>query len=237
MIKVEYTKISKDFFEYVLSKKGYTITELGEDFDIERTGRTIRRALKQGKMKTDLLDRIAKKIDVAPSYLSGEEYILHKSMIKKLYGNFEMSAIRIEDYPYLKAEKSDYKINDYLKNILMFYDISLSQYESFEFEKKIEFLHALDDAIVPILGCFFANDAFGRSTASSLLFNDIQIDSYTENHYLKMYLKELKEKWSVNPPDHKTSNEIRKMSLDDIQDLDMKLKNLDIGNSFNRFLD
>ena len=121
-------------------------------------------------------------------------------------------------------EKDEYQINDFLKNVLMLYDISLMQYEHFPFERKIEFLRSLDTAIVPIINNFFIRDAYGNAGLPNLQLNSIQIDQYEEEHYMNIWLQQRKEEFISHPPKWRTSKDIGKMSLSEIQALDMELQ-------------
>ena len=64
--------VNKQRFFEVLKWRNCSIRKLGEAYEqIERTEKTIRRCLDAGEMPPDLLDRIAKYLDVHPNYLSG----------------------------------------------------------------------------------------------------------------------------------------------------------------------
>lgn len=86
--------------------------------------RTIRRALEKGEMHKDLLEQIAKKINIDPSFLSGEIY--HSCFRYDNEGLIDaaLSKLTISDYPYFKKEQTGYQADEYIKHVLMFYDIS-----------------------------------------------------------------------------------------------------------------
>lgn len=216
--------IDSEFFKKALKDKKSSIRKLGGNGNVIKSERTIRRALKAGKMSRNLLDSIAKEIDVYPAYLSGEIKLSRCSIKDDVLRDVALSSLRINDYPYFKKEKDEFQINDFLKNVLMLYDITLGQYENFPFERKIEFLRALDNAMVPVIDHFFIQDAYGNADLPNLQLNSVQIDYYEENHYMDIWLQKRKEEFISHPPKFRTSKDIEKMSLSEIQDLDMELQ-------------
>lgn len=228
-----YVPIEKKFFMQILKKKKSSIRKLGSNDKIINTERTIRRALNAGKMHRDLLNSIAKELDVYPAFLSGEIYLSRCSIQDDVLRNIALSSLRINNYPYFMKEKDEYQINDFLKNVLMLYDISLMQYEHFPFERKIEFLRALDTAIVPIINNFFIQDAYGNAGLPNLQLNSMHIDQYEEEHYINIWLQQRKEEFISQPPKRHTSKQIEKMSLSEIQALDMELQTEDFINDDN----
>lgn len=219
-----YVTIEKEFFMQTLKKKKSSIRKLGSNDKIINTERTIRRALNAGEMSRDLLNSIAKELDVYPAFLSSEIYLSICSIKDEVVRNFALSSLRINNYPYFIQEKDEYQINDFLKNILILYDISLVQYEHFSFERKIEFLRALDTAMVPVINHFFKQDAYGNSGLPNLHLNSMHIDQYEEDHYMNIWLQQRKKEFISDPPKWCTSEEIKKMSLSEIQALDMELQ-------------
>lgn len=219
-----YVTIDKDFFMKTLNEKKSSIRKLGKNGNVINTERTIRRALNAGKMSIGLLDSIAKELDVYPAFLSGEIYLSICSKKDDVLRHVALSSLRINNYPYFMKEKDGYQINYFLKNVLMLYDISLAQYENFPFERKIEFLRALDTAMVPVIDHFFIQDAYGNAGLPNLQLNSIDIDQYEEEHYMNIWLQQRKEEFISHPPKWRTSKDIEKMSLSEIQALDMELQ-------------
>lgn len=222
-----YVPIDKKFFMQTLKEKKSSIRKLGSNDKIINTERTIRRALNAGEMSRELLNSIAKELDIYPAFLSGEIYLSICSIKNDVIRNIALSSLRINNYPYFMKEKDEYQINDFLKNVLMLYDISLMQYEYFPFERKIEFLRALDTAIMPVINHFFIQDAYGNAGLPNLQLNSMRIDQYEEEHYMNIWLQQRKEKFISQPPKWHTSKQIEKMSLSEIQALDMELQSED----------
>ena len=219
-----YVPIDKKFFMQTLKEKKSSIRKLGSNDKIINTERTIRRALNAGEMSRELLNSIAKELDIYPAFLSGEIYLSICSIKNDVIRNIALSSLRINNYPYFMKEKDEYQINDFLKNVLMLYDISLMQYEYFPFERKIEFLRALDTAIMPVINHFFIQDAYGNAGLPNLQLNSMRIDQYEEEHYMNIWLQQRKEEFISHPPKWRTSKDIEKMSLSEIQALDMELQ-------------
>ena len=72
--------VNKERFMGVLNLRNCSIRKLGEAYEeIERTEKTIRRCLDNGEMPPDLLNRIAKYLDVHPDYLSGVDVYKRQS--------------------------------------------------------------------------------------------------------------------------------------------------------------
>lgn len=219
-----YVTIEKDFFMQTLKEKKSSIRKLGRNEKIINSERTIRRSLNAGEMSRDLLNSIAKELDVYPAFLSGEIYLSICSKKDDLLRHAALSSLKINNYPYFMKENDEYQINYFLKNVLMLYDISLAQYEHFPFERKIEFLRTLDTAIVPVIDHFFIQDAYGNAGLPNLQLNSIHIDQYEEEHYMNIWLQQRKEEFISHPPRWWTSKDIEKMSLSEIQALDMELQ-------------
>lgn len=200
-----YVPIDKKFFMQTLKEKKSSIRKLGSNDKIINTERTIRRALNAGEMSRELLNSIAKELDIYPAFLSGEIYLSICSIKNDVIRNIALSSLRINNYPYFMKEKDEYQINDFLKNVLMLYDISLMQYEYFPFERKIEFLRALDTAIMPVINHFFIQDAYGNAGLPNFQLNSMRIDQYEEEHYMNIWLQQRKEKFISQPPKWHTS--------------------------------
>ena len=63
-------RLDPQWFMWVLEHRGRSIRSLGQS--IGWNEKTIRRAIKDGKISSELLEEIAREIDVHPDYLAGE---------------------------------------------------------------------------------------------------------------------------------------------------------------------
>lgn len=92
--------VNKEHFIEVLKLKNSSIRKLSEAYEeIKRTEKTIRRCLDNGEMPPDLLNRIAKYLNVHPDYLSG----LYNNKADRIEDDFlrimYRSSIKPEKYP------------------------------------------------------------------------------------------------------------------------------------------
>ncbi len=101
--------VNKKRFMEVLKLRKCSIRKLGDAYDeIERTEKTIRRYLDKGEMPPDLLDKIAKFLNVHPDYLSGV-YDTKADQIEDAYlHSLFHSSINPEKYPYLLKARRFY---------------------------------------------------------------------------------------------------------------------------------
>lgn len=103
--------INKQRFLEVLKMRNCSIRKLGEAYEqIERTEKTIRRCLNNGEMPPDLLERIAKYLNVHPDYLSGVYDNAADRIEDKFLKALSKSFIKPERYPYLLKAKKRYRL-------------------------------------------------------------------------------------------------------------------------------
>ena len=62
-------KIDPEWFKWVIHRLDSSIRKLGADADIDRTEKTILRAVKSGTIRPELLDQIAKKLESTQTIL------------------------------------------------------------------------------------------------------------------------------------------------------------------------
>ena len=158
----------KRFFE-VLKARGSSIRKLGEAYnEIQRTEKTIRRYLDEGKMPPDLLDRIARYLNVHPDYLSGaydekadrieDEYLRH----------LFLRSVKPEKYPYLLKAREDIDYIRYFEDILTMNHISMEQFRTLDPMERVLFRRELVLAILEVIAKHFEVDSLGDSIADSL---------------------------------------------------------------------
>lgn len=223
---IEKIDIDKTIFMSIIKQCKSSIIKLGECEEIECTERTIRRALNEGKMTPRFLDQIAKHLNVDSRLLSGE---LHKqacSYKDDLIKNICLAQLRVEKHPYYnqrKAELNKQPIEELLEQILSLFEISFSQFEKMDFESQYALQHDLFDALIPVIRKHFEVDAYGQKDMPNLIKIIVDLESYRDNHYEKLYAEEvLREKYLKKPPKGKTKADIRRMSADALIDLDME---------------
>ncbi len=161
--------INKKRFLEVLHLRNCSIRKLGNAYEeIGRTEKTIRRCLDAGEMPPDLLERIAKYLNVHPDYLSGkydeQADRIEDSYLRAMY----KSSIKPERYPYLLKARSDIEYTDYFENILTMNDISMEQFHALPPEERVLFRKELVVAILEVISKHFTQDAFERCLADEL---------------------------------------------------------------------
>lgn len=167
--KTSKVPVNKELFLEVLKLRNCSIRKLGEAYEeIQRTEKTIRRCLDEGEMPSDLLDNIAKYLDVHPDYLSGvynqkadkieDEYLRH------LY----RKSINPDKYPYLLKAKSDIDYTNYFENILTMNNITMEQYRTLPAEERVLFRQELVVAILQVFSRHFSHDSLGNDLSAEL---------------------------------------------------------------------
>ena len=161
--------VNKQRFLEVLELRKCSIRKLGEAYEqIERTEKTIRRCLDAGEMPPDLLDRIAKYLNVHPDYLSGV-YDAKADRIEDEYLRaLSKSAIKPEKYPYLLKAKSEIEYTSYFENILTMNDISMEQFNTLSPEERVLFRQEMVVAILGVIARHFATDSLGNNLQDAL---------------------------------------------------------------------
>lgn len=163
--------VNKERFMEILKLRNSSIRKLGEAYEeIERTEKTIRRCLDAGEMPPDLLNRIAKHLNVHPDYLSGiyddKADRIEDDFLRSMY----MSFIKPEKYPYLLKAKSDIGYTNYFENILIMNDISIDLFHTLPPEERILFRQEMAVAIMQVIAKHFTHDSLGNSTSETLAY-------------------------------------------------------------------
>lgn len=233
MPKAEVKKIvvNKKLFLAVINAKGYSIRKLCElyldDSDM-CSDRTLRRSLDSGKIRAKYIDAIAKIIDVDPRYLTGEIRNIDPKLkrVDKITVSYYISLI--SHYPYSRKELDELQhiaIKDHLTNVLSLFDFSYKQFETMDFETQFNFQHELFESIVPVLAKYFKEDGYGNKERPALDTLILSLENYYETECELQYADTtLREKFVQSPPDGYTSTQIKKMSRDQLLDLDLYLQ-------------
>lgn len=161
--------VNKQRFFEVLKWRNCSIRKLGEAYEqIERTEKTIRRCLDAGEMPPDLLDRIAKYLDVHPNYLSGVyDNDVDRIEDKYLRAVFK-SFIKPEKYPYLLKAKSDIGYTSYFETLLTRNDISMEQFDTLPPKERVLFRQEMDVAVLSVIAKHFETDSLGNNLQDEL---------------------------------------------------------------------
>lgn len=218
-------QVDKTVFMSVVHECGSSIIKLGACAAIDCTERTIRRSLNEGKMTPCFLDQIARYLNVDSRLLSGELHrkadLYDNDMLRSLY----LAHLKAGNYPYFKKRQADLNrqpMGELLEQILALFEVSFSQYEALDFEAQYLFQHDLLDSLVPVIRKHFNVDAYGRKEMPNLEKIIYDLESFREDHYLRIYAEEvLRKHFLENPPLGKTKAEIYRMSANELIGLDL----------------
>jgi len=165
--------VNKKRFMEILELRNYSIRKLGKGkaYDaIERDEKTIRRYLDSGEMPPDLLDNIAKHLDVHPDYLAG----VYDNKADKIEDAFlwalSRSFIKPEKYPYILKAKSDIGYKTYFENILTMNDISMALFKTLPPKERILFRQEMVVAILQVVAKHFSHDSMGNDLTEQLAY-------------------------------------------------------------------
>lgn len=157
-------QISRNCFLRIIREKGYTVEALGQICEIDRSAKTIQRCLSTEEMPPDLLDRIARFLDVDPIYLSGE-YDRKFEEIKDTLANSELTHYlwtKTDRFPYSKHMVENINYSEYLINTLLINDISKNQFLELTSKKQKSFQFDLAAAIHSVILQYFEKDFKGN---------------------------------------------------------------------------
>lgn len=167
--RTEKIKINKEVFLKVLSEKNCSIRQLGRAYEkIERTEKTIRSCLNEGEMPPELLDRIAKYLNVHPDYLSGayneKADRIEDAYLKHLY----WCTLDKDNYPLLLKAKSDIDYNRYFEETLLMNDITPDLFRTLPPEERVLLRQELVVAILKVLSKHFKVNSNGKNISEEL---------------------------------------------------------------------
>lgn len=176
--------VNKERFLEVLKLRNCSIRKLGAAYEeIERTEKTIRRCLDSGEMPPDLLDKIAKYLDVHPDYLSGAYDNKADRIEDAFLQAISKSFIKPEKYPYLLKAKSDIGYTTYFENILTMNDISMELFHTLPPEERVLFRQEMVVAIMQVVAKHFTHDSLGNDTAESLAYCESYVGDFDPFSY------------------------------------------------------
>lgn len=177
-------KIRRDRFLEVLREKQTSIRELGRAYDkIQRTEKTIRNCLNDGEMPPDLLDNIARYLDVQPDYLAGvydaQGDRIEDSILRKMF----MAHVKSENYPYLLKARSDIDYTRYFEEILIMNNITMEQFKTLDPAERVLFRQEMVLAIYRVIANHFSKDSLGNDTQEELSYCEAIVDDFDPFSY------------------------------------------------------
>lgn len=156
--KIGKSKLSKEWFKKVLKMKGVSIRGICDNagLGVGWNERTIRRALADGKISPDLLDEIARALDVHPDYLAGKYAwtldVLEDEGAKRY---FLSTYLKPANYPYSKKEQESLGTRRYILNTLLMHGVDEEEYNTLDYSSQHLLYARLDNAVTNTLKAFF----------------------------------------------------------------------------------
>ena len=174
---------SSSCFDAAMKLRGTSIRKLGAiEGGVGWSDQTIRRARKSGEISAELLDALAKRLDVAPDYLTGK----YARDFSKLFSEpLDAKSTAILDgmliperFPYLMGQDRDNLFDRYIDGILMIHDISFRQYLELSTDSKRQFELDIERAVCPVIRKYFKHDSRGREGLPDLYRIEAEIENY-----------------------------------------------------------
>jgi septum formation topological specificity factor MinE len=171
--KITKVTVNKERFIEVLKYRKCSIRELGRAYsDIGRTEKTIRRCLQSGEMPPELLDVIAKYLNIHPDYLSGVYDQQADRVTDDYLRRIAKSRIKPGKYPYILKESSDAlseeNYRQFFKDVLSINQISTQQFLTLPVEERVIFREEIVAAILEVINKHFKYNSLGESIADNL---------------------------------------------------------------------
>lgn len=171
------------FFEALRTRKS-SIRKLGQAYnEIGRTERTIRRAVEAGEMSPELLDSIARYLDVHPDFISGIYDEKAERIKESQLRDYYISTITPDNHPYIEKAYSDLDYPHYFNEILTDNFITTKQFESLAPVERVLLRQELSVAIMEVLAKHFKADAFGRNLADLVSYYKSNVDDFDPFSY------------------------------------------------------
>lgn len=177
-------KINRDRFMEVLKERKCSIRKLGEAYsEVQRTEKTIRRCLHDEEMPPDLLNNIARYLNVHPDYLAGvydkEADKIEDKILKKMYLNH----IKPGNYPYLLKARSDIDYSHYFEEILTMNNITMDHFRTLPPVDRVLFRQEMVLAIFKVIAKHFPTDSLGNDTQEELRRCEAFVDDFDPFSY------------------------------------------------------
>lgn len=155
--------IDPDWFKWVIKKQGSSIRQLGKDDAIGKTDRTIGRAVKAKEIDADLLDRIARRINVHPDFLAGKYSwtlalpVMDEDGVREYWRDNYLDP---KHFPYIHREQEGIAVREHLKDTLILHGVTWEEFNSQPVEEQQRIWDQLDRITTRILRVWFPNCTF-----------------------------------------------------------------------------
>lgn len=154
---------SKTRLKEALKYKHVSLRDLNNDPIVQASEKTIRRAAQEGTINPEILNRLSKRLDANPSFLSGI-YDMRAELLSN--GNKEeaddiKSKIKIENHPYLEKEQNEVDIWDVYLKLAIYNNVPESQFNSLNREQLVRFYLDMDRATSGVINKYFTPQQYG----------------------------------------------------------------------------
>ena len=134
-------------------------------------------------MPPDLLERIARFLNVHPDYLAGI-YDEKADRIEDAYlRHMYLKRVKPENYPYLLKAREDIDYSRYFEDILTMNNISMEQFKTLDPVERVLFRQELVLAILEVIAKHFKVDSLGRDIAEDLDYCRSFVDDFDPFSY------------------------------------------------------
>lgn len=160
-----------------------SITKLGsKDDGIGWSEKTIRRAKADGKISPEILEALAKRLDIDPDYLRGKYDhfydLIADGFDEKQREIYLKKMLDPGRYPYYIGANQIKLYEGYMNGILMLHGISNHQYDKLSPEKRKAFQIDIEKAVGTVIEKYFECDGRGQSGIPDLYSLEAQIECY-----------------------------------------------------------
>lgn len=160
-----------------------SITKLGsKDDGIGWSEKTIRRAKADGKISPEILETLAKRLDIDPDYLRGKYDhfydLIADGFDEKQREIYLKKMLDPGRYPYYRGKNQIKLYEGYMDGILMLHGISNRQYDELSPEKRKAFQIDIEKAVGTVIEKYFECDGRGQSGIPDLYSLEAQIECY-----------------------------------------------------------
>lgn len=155
-------KINAKRLDEAIAHAGLSFRKLDNDPIIKVNERTLRRARKTGNIDSKVLERLGKRLNVTPVWLSVSDELLE--VLKNDNPMHYERWMNIERHPYVEDELGVDKINqrNHLRDNLALSDISYEQFLCLSEERQLEYQIEIDTLIKILNLKYFTKDEKGH---------------------------------------------------------------------------
>ncbi len=159
--KIKKVALNYDRFFEALNYNDLSVRKLDRDSVVGVSEKTIRRALHDKEINPEILDKLGKKLNVDPYWLSGRDMDLFELIVTDKNRSLLEEKMRIENNPYNKI-KEEKKIVDYFRHFeeqLLMYNVDMEKFMSLPEIKQNGFKMELDLIIHMLIYKYFPDKA------------------------------------------------------------------------------